>query len=376
MIDEHIDTMVCVQSIFDPPTRFSGKTHTALAASRSMERFLKCTGDTMRPWKRPRRNIQMFETVSVTEPPLGQVHAVQNNCLPQESPICCVDYDADGTYLATSSKDASHIYNVKTGKHLRQFSSPGRGYTRSLRFSRDDTCLITSFETPVAQVHDIASGRVKLFLHGHNAAVYSVDVCPRNHFIATASGDGKTILWRENSGQILTSLVDDTDGTLGVTSVSVSPCGKLVATASLDSVVRVWDAELGVILRKLTGHTDVAYSVVFSPDGKALLSGSLDRTLKMWDVTAPNPPGKCVLSLEGHQEGVLSTRFSPNGSWLFSASMDRSVRMWDPRKSKSMFALQGFNGSVMSVVHSPKGQYIATGSGDSIARTWSYSAKW
>ena len=52
--------------------------------------------------------------------------------------------------------------------------------------------------------------------------------------------------------------------------------GQLVATASYDGRVILWDAKAAKPLRTLTGHNDAVYDLAFSPDDRLLATASGD----------------------------------------------------------------------------------------------------
>jgi len=89
------------------------------------------------------------------------------------------------------------------------------------------------------RIWDVATGRPRLTLNGHTAAVHGV---------------------------------------------AFSHDGKLLASGSDDTTVKLWDVATGEDLLTLNGHTTVVQSVAFSPDDKIMATVSFDQTVKLWYV--------------------------------------------------------------------------------------------
>ncbi|KAG2225136.1 hypothetical protein INT45_011819 [Circinella minor] len=311
--------------------------------------------------------------------------------LDHASVVCCVKFSADGRYLAAGCNRKTYIYDVKTAQQIRvlqddNVQKDGDLYIRSVCFSPDGMYLATGAEDKQIRIWDIANGRIRSRLPGHEQDIYSLDFSRDGRIVVSGSGDRTVRIWSMMEDKCLHTLqiTDPDQKDPGVTSVAVSPDGRLVAAGSLDKMVRVWDAHTGHPLERLEGHKDSVYSVAFMPDGRRLVSGSLDKTLKLWELGTnegrglgmerDRSKGPCKMTFTGHKDFVLSVACTPDGRWIVSGSKDRGVQFWDPRTGQTQFMLQGHKNSVISVAISPStGRPVfATGSGDNRARIWSY----
>jgi len=320
--------------------------------------------------------------------------------------VCCVQFSADGRFVATGCNRTAQIFDVQTGQKIctiqdESAAKTGDLYIRSVRFSPDGKLLATGAEDHKIRVWDIAKRRIRHVFDGHEEEIYSLDFSRDGRYIVSGSGDKTMRIWDMTDQSCRTVVISDTDSHThapaglkddgGVTSVAISPDGTLVAAGSLDSVIRIWDVTSGALLERLRGHEDSVYSVAFTPDGKGIISGSLDKKLKLWDVTSlvneflrnkQDPKGSSAAldranpsttSFVGHRDFVLSVSVSHDGRWVVSGSKDRSVHFWD-RNGVMQFLLQGHKNSVISLDVNPLGGMLATGSGDNTARIWTYSA--
>ncbi|KAJ7060856.1 chromatin associated protein [Mycena amicta] len=317
--------------------------------------------------------------------------------------VCCVQFSADGRFLATGCNRSAQIYDVKTGRKTcvlvdELTGSSGDLYIRSVRFSPDGRFLATGAEDRKIRIWDINKTQVCQIFAGHTQEIYSLDFSRDGRRIVSGSGDRTARIWDMEDGTSIVLAVDADSGVggvngapasqdAGVTSVAMSPDGRFVAAGSLDNIVRIWDTSNGMLIERLRGHRDSVYSVVFTPDGRGVVSGSLDKTLKYWDVSGlaakaaakkegvkegiVDKSAQCTRDFVGHKDYVLSVAVSHDGQWIVSGSKDRGVQFWD-RGGVVHAMLQGHKNSVISIDLNPTMNLLATGSGDSIARIWSY----
>jgi RNA polymerase sigma factor (sigma-70 family) len=147
---------------------------------------------------------------------------------------------------------------------------------------------------------DVATAQVRLQFGGDKHSVYSLAFSPDGRSLASgayttgtykkgmpqAEHDSPVRIWEVATGRQRAVL----HGHQGwVTSVAFSPDGRRVAAGGLDHSVRLWDALTGQQTRCWLGHRDMVTAVAFVPGGKALVSASSDTTALVWTVPAPGP---------------------------------------------------------------------------------------
>jgi WD40 repeat protein len=203
----------------------------------------------------------------------------------------------DGRTLAAMVGDGTvRIWDVRTGRQLRQFTrpvtpvTPSRG--ESLAFSPDGRTLAvgSSDKDTVVRLWEVATAggvRQTFKLPGATAQIaFSAD----GKVVAAATMGpgyfykGRTILvWDLRTGRDLCRLE-------GVSSYfALSPDGQSVVTVGTDP--RLWEVATGKVRARLRGHTDVVWSAAFSPDGRWLATGSQDTTVLIWDVQSLSGQG-------------------------------------------------------------------------------------
>jgi hypothetical protein len=111
-----------------------------------------------------------------------------------------------------------------------------------MAFSRDSSMLALAGarqEVGIAQLWDVATGKLVRGFHGH---------------------------------------------TKSVDCVAISPNGRSLATGSEDKTLRLWEIASGRERKRLIGHEGAVYSVDFSPDGQRFAAMSSDAPIFIWNV--------------------------------------------------------------------------------------------
>jgi len=227
--------------------------------------------------------------------------------------------------------------------------------------------------------------RPVVFLHEHVGPVRSVAFSPDGQRLASASVDGRLMLWDTATQQRIGEPL--TGHTAEVSSVAFSPDGQLLVSGSDDGTIRLWETATGQPLGPpLTGHTGWVLSVAFSPDGKTLASGSEDATIRLWEVATRQPLGQ---PLTGHADWVRAVAFSPDGKLLASGSCSQplgllcqndEVRLWDLASVQLLGSLDDpainhpHTSAAKSVAFSPDGSKLAVGFGDGTISLWDVGA--
>ncbi|KHJ86322.1 WD domain, G-beta repeat protein, partial [Oesophagostomum dentatum] len=202
---------------------------------------------------------------------------------------------------------------------------PARPY-RLVSGSEDNTVAI--FEGPPF--------KFKTTFLEHTRFVHVTKYNPDGSLFASASADGKVILFEGTEGSKVGELEDPSLKTPAAHSGSVfglawSPCGKKIATASADKTVKIWDAE-GRSLEKTVHFGDAVedqqIGVVWS--SKALVSVSLAGFLSFID-----PAGEVTKALHGHNKGITAVALSTCKQWLFTSDFEGHISKWNVATGES-----------------------------------------
>jgi RNA polymerase sigma factor (sigma-70 family) len=253
--------------------------------------------------------------------------------------VCCVSFSADGkTLIGGSGYQTLHLWDVDSGKELRQFSGEP-GIPDLVAFLPDGKSAVSvsrhrvfpidnksvRWETEMqARVWDIASG--KQIRSIGKVQVYGATLALDGKLFATGSSHWKVQFWDTATGEesghveggpvLLPVLAFSSDGRKvaaafhgrpagglalferitgeeilqfkglqgPIGALAASPLQQLLASGGMDGVIRLWDLDSGEMLRQLKGHQGAVLSLAFSSNGEHLISGSRDTTINIWNV--------------------------------------------------------------------------------------------
>ncbi len=311
------------------------------------------------------------------------------------APIATIDVDGawvmdlafspDGCCLATAmvergstARSFTEVWSVATGTRILRIPNPqpsdavaftpdGRALVTAGRDNRVRVWRPTGFDldrllaersTRTAEPVDDAEGGVRWdenVLAGHVKEVYDVAVSPDGSRIASASADGKAMVWDAETGQLVLTLGGH-DGR--VDAVAFSPDGQHLATGGYDKSVKLWN---------IGGHADGVWSVAFSPANGALLAtGGTDRSARLWDLSAGAP--RLLHRLTGHTNAVFRLAFDPAGTRLVTGGLDGKAFVWNVASGERIGPVGQHADKIPDVAFSPDGTLVATASADGRAQ--------
>jgi RNA polymerase sigma factor (sigma-70 family) len=167
-------------------------------------------------------------------------------------------FSRDGKVLVLSTGNQFHVFDVATGKDLRQIASDG-AHEVSVALSPDGKLLLASAwgkPTPVK----LPDGSTRFVTKNDS-------VC----------------LWELATGNVLQQVPLPAGG---AGPVAFSTDGKHFAAASHkpEDHIRLFDTAEGKELGVIQGYRGSVRSLAFTPDGKRLISGMSDTTALVWDL--------------------------------------------------------------------------------------------
>ncbi|KAL3316451.1 Transducin (beta)-like 1 X-linked receptor 1 [Cichlidogyrus casuarinus] len=240
----------------------------------------------------------------------------------------------------------------------------------SLDWNAEGTYLATGSYDGFARVWS-TDGQLKATLGQHKGPIFALKWNKKGNYILTAGVDKTTIIWEAESGKIAQQFAFHTAPTLDVDWQNTDT----FASCSTDTNIHVCRLGRDKPIMTFQGHANEVNAIKWDPSGRLLASCSDDMTLKLWDMMHT----QCVHNLRGHEKEIYTIKWSPTGPGtlypsaplcLASASFDSTVRLWDLESGRCTRTLRKHTQSVYSVAFSPDGHKLATGSFDRWVHIW------
>ena len=274
-------------------------------------------------------------------------------------------FSPDGNSLVSVSDDNSvRVWRVSTGEPVRTL----RGHTAGISevtFSPDQIHFATEAADEKAMIWSLDSDKA-IALNGLTGTKAALAFSPDGKLLVTEGGPGTELgalpegdypatVWDVATGKMKFQLGGHQDYIAGV---SFSPDGNAIVTSSGDSTARLWTAD-GQLVKELRGHSRPLASALFSRDSKFVVTVSADNTVRVWD----SLDGKMITEFRGHSQAVNSVAFSSDGQQIVTASDDQTARLWPFRpgevSSRSTIEAWDHSAPVTSIASSPDGSEVA-----------------
>jgi WD40 repeat protein/DNA-binding SARP family transcriptional activator/class 3 adenylate cyclase/energy-coupling factor transporter ATP-binding protein EcfA2 len=250
-------------------------------------------------------------------------------------------FSADGGLFAAAwpSEGVARVADTRTGSVVSEFDLLAD--TSDTAFNPDGTSMaITTYAGDSTKVVDLTTGAELLDLPfppvvgGANAVEWS----PDGASIAVAAGPTVQI-WEVATGRLRAAVVGHEDV---VEDIDWGPRSAVIATTSLDGTARLFTLVEGGAreMWRLTGHEmrSGAAGVAFSPDGTQLLTGDARRTTtRIWDIGVAG--GAEVANVPALAYRGTDAAFLGDGDRVVSSTVGASITVWDtqgPRQVRTM----------------------------------------
>ena len=316
-----------------------------------------------------------------------------------EGQVYSVDWNLDGTLLATGSLDGTvKIWDTERGESIRTLQHTGSVYAAV--WSHDDQWLVT------LHVHEVGNGSVASRGTVWSSATWerkrefgptpyrldSLRWMPDGDRLVAASSliafrariwdvttgkeafleDASSVSWSQSGRWRLTTgdfsgfrIWDQGEQVMTLASkrtrntIAWSPTASQLAYVAGHKVVKVKDMLPEAEAIMLRGHLDRVSAVCWHPGGERLATGSIDGAVKVWDVANQSSLSR----------GSRTVSWSPDGS-RYASRIETSVLICEPHARRALKRLDGHGEEVFAVAWSPDGLSVASADFAGEVRLW------
>ncbi|XP_073826493.1 transducin beta like ebi [Musca autumnalis] len=283
--------------------------------------------------------------------------------VPSNKDVTSLDWNCDGTLLATGSYDGfARIW--KTDGSLASTLGQHKGPIFALKWNKRGNYILSAGVDKTTIIWDASTGQCTQQFSFHNAPALDVDWQTNNSF-ASCSTDQRIHVCRLGSDVPIKTFKGHTNE---VNAIKWCPQGKLLASCSDDMTLKIWCMNRDKCCHDLQAHSKEIYTIKWSPTGPGtqnpntnllLASASFDSTVRLWDVER----GMCIHTLTKHTEPVYSVAFSPDGKYLASGSFDKCVHIWSTQNGHLVHSYKG-TGGIFEVCWNSKGTKVGASASD------------
>lgn len=306
------------------------------------------------------KSVQQSNTVEIGDILTGEARLIMSG---HEDVVIFISYSADGSLLATTSKDTTiRVCSALSGDTLHVL----RGHSASVTgvaFSPTGTQVASCSKDGTIRTWNVQTGESTAVLSGHFGHIHALAFSPNGCQIAFGHSSGDIVLWDPHTGNYTDCLVGHSGE---VYSLTYSPDGQQIASGGLDTTIRLWSSQNGEMLGELSGHLHGINFIDYSPTGCYIASGSSEGTVRLWRYTEDVLGGP--VDSKASEWHCMS--FSPNGERIITCGVGRRLTVWETLTGKLVVTLSGHRGTIQAATYSPCGERIASVSSDKTARLW------
>jgi WD40 repeat protein len=238
--------------------------------------------------------------------------------------VLSVRFSADETQLLTTSLDETvRLWDV-TSRQLKAVFSGHTGGVWIAQFAPQAGVVVSAGADATIRVWDIGSRAETRRFTEHRSLIRCVEFSPDGEYLASGDDSGLIIVrkWRSDGADL------ELDRHEGKARQLVFLPDRKLASSSSDGTVRLWDLSSGEQLRKLQAHTigrhGKVYALTFDSGFKRFVTGSEDTTAKLWDSST----WTLIDHYVGHGQHLSAAKFAADDSFVYTGSLDGTIRKW------------------------------------------------
>ncbi len=245
--------------------------------------------------------------------------------------LWCAQFHPSGKTLIGAFAQSIAVWNLEDGSLMRSWEAQGSAVT-TLAFDRSGKRLLTGGVDGVARIWDFEREVLLRELKGQRSAITAAVFSPDESLVASGSAGqgGELIVWRTEDGQEVARDRPDTTGTFGV---AFDPDSSRVFYGSGATwKLCAWDLGAGERTHdvRLAGRTE---RVAFSPDGNLLFVGGGVGYVTVLDAKTLRPVADCS---GRHFADLTALALSRDGRWMATTGLDTFVVLHDLRRMKAL----------------------------------------
>ena len=254
--------------------------------------------------------------------------------------ITKVKVSAQGSYLATLSKDGTVGVWDKTGKLIRHLIYDGEKIN-SGEFSPDEQKMLTGTKSGKLILWDLETGDILKEVEQLNTVVGFDN--SEKYVLARSYNQVIILNW---AGEVIGNI--DHNGSL-IYTATFAPESELLVTASSDKTAKVWNIS-GQMQYELPPHVSIVSYAAFSSKGEIITCTNDVATIwKDGDL-------KTTLS-NGHNGMIRLAVFSKDGQYVITIGDDHKIFQWDVSTGEKQLVSQHV-GKINKLTLSPTNNFI------------------
>uniref|UniRef100_A0A8C5ADB4 Transducin beta like 1 X-linked n=1 Tax=Gadus morhua TaxID=8049 RepID=A0A8C5ADB4_GADMO len=205
--------------------------------------------------------------------------------VPSNKDVTSLDWNSDGTLLATGSYDGFARIWTKDG-NLASTLGQHKGPIFALKWNKKGNSILSAGVDKTTIIWDAHTGEAKQQFPFHSAPALDVD-WQNNTTFASCSTDMCIHVCRLGSDRPLKTFQGHTNE---VNAIKWDPSGMLLASCSDDMTLKIWSMKQEQCVHDLQAHSKEIYTIKWSPTGPSTGSPNANIMLARW-VPPPPPHG-------------------------------------------------------------------------------------